>query len=132
MSDYSMEFYALNRNSMILGSDFRTTASPSYTSRRRKPLCERGSRKDQEVFYDDLPRDCYRDCSRDCYRDCSLVWCTETGRTIPEREIVRSLQSPEESIRLLAPKTDLVVRITNESTIKLCSVEDYSGNWHQG
>ncbi|CAE7706595.1 Swap70, partial [Symbiodinium microadriaticum] len=56
----------------------------------------------------------------------------ETGRNIPESEIVRSLQSPEESIRLLSPKTDLVIRITNESTIKLSCVEDYSGNWHQG
>mmetsp|Transcript_18 Transcript_18/g.36 ORF Transcript_18/g.36 Transcript_18/m.36 type:complete len:750 (+) Transcript_18:51-2300(+) len=56
----------------------------------------------------------------------------ETGRSIPESQIVRSLQSPEASIRLLAPKTDLVVRITNESAITLTSVEDYSGNWYRG
>ena len=56
----------------------------------------------------------------------------ETGRNIPESEVVRSLQSPEESIRLLAPKTDLVIRIRNEATIKLTCVEDYSGNWHNG
>lgn len=45
---------------------------------------------------------------------------------------MRSLQSPEESIRLLAPKTDLVVRIINESSIILKCVEDHSGNWYRG
>jgi hypothetical protein len=45
---------------------------------------------------------------------------------------VRSLQSPEESIRLLAPKTDLVVRIVNETSILLKCVEDHSGNWYRG
>jgi hypothetical protein len=30
---------------------------------------------------------------------------------VPESQIVRSLESPEKSIALLAPKTDLVVRI---------------------
>ena len=35
----------------------------------------------------------------------------KTGRMVPESQIVRSLESPEKSIALLAPKTDLVVRI---------------------
>lgn len=42
------------------------------------------------------------------------------------------MQSPEESIRLLAPKTDLVIRIINESSIVLKCVEDHSGNWYRG
>jgi hypothetical protein len=61
-----------------------------------------------------------------------LILFLETGRTIPESEIVRSLQSPEESIRLLAPKTDLVIRIINETSIILKCVEDHSGNWYRG
>lgn len=54
----------------------------------------------------------------------------ETGRSIPEIQIIRSLENPENSIRLLAPKTDLVVRIWNESSIVLKSVEDHSGSVH--
>lgn len=56
----------------------------------------------------------------------------KTGRMVPESQIVRSLESPEKSISLLAPKTDLVVRIVNEEAIELKSVEDHSGNWYRG
>ena len=58
--------------------------------------------------------------------------CDESGRSVPESSIRRSLESPEKSIQLLAPKADLVVRISNESTIQLLSVEDHSGNWKRG
>lgn len=56
----------------------------------------------------------------------------ETGRFIPEAEIISSLSDPEISISRLAPLCDLVVRIENNTTIKLLSVEDHSGNWHRG
>lgn len=56
----------------------------------------------------------------------------ETGRSVPEEQILRSLESPEHSLRMLAPKTDLVVRIENEDAIILKCVEDYSGNWVRG
>mmetsp|Transcript_2746 Transcript_2746/g.4127 ORF Transcript_2746/g.4127 Transcript_2746/m.4127 type:complete len:779 (+) Transcript_2746:248-2584(+) len=56
----------------------------------------------------------------------------KTGRNIPESQILRSLKSPENSLKILAPLTDLVVRISNENSITLKSVEDYSGNWHRG
>jgi hypothetical protein len=55
----------------------------------------------------------------------------ETGRNIPESAILRSLRSPERSLQILAPKTDLVVRIWNGKTIILQAVEDHSGNWHR-
>jgi hypothetical protein len=51
---------------------------------------------------------------------------------VPEHQILRSLASPENSIKILAEKTDLVVRIWNEDTIILKSVEDHSGNWFRG
>lgn len=56
----------------------------------------------------------------------------ETGRSVPEEQVLRSLESPEHSLRMLAPKTDLVVRIENEDAIILKCVEDYSGNWVRG
>ena len=56
----------------------------------------------------------------------------ETGRSVPESQILRSLENPEKSLRELAPKTDLVVRIMNEDSIVLKSVEDHSGNWARG
>lgn len=56
----------------------------------------------------------------------------ETGRSIPESQIMRSLLSPENSLKTLAPLTDIVARIWNENRIELKSVEDYSGNWYRG
>uniref|UniRef100_A0A0G4GWW6 EF-hand domain-containing protein n=1 Tax=Chromera velia CCMP2878 TaxID=1169474 RepID=A0A0G4GWW6_9ALVE len=56
----------------------------------------------------------------------------KTGRNVPESQIIRSLKSPENSIRILASRTDLVIRICNNETIKLLSVEDHSGNWQRG
>lgn len=56
----------------------------------------------------------------------------ETGRSIPESQIRRSLQCPESSLAKLAPYTDIVARIWNENAIQLKCVEDYSGNWYRG
>jgi hypothetical protein len=57
----------------------------------------------------------------------------ETGRFIPEAEIVKSLTSPNISVGHLAPLCDLVVRFKNdEGTPRLLSVEDHSGNVHRG
>lgn len=56
----------------------------------------------------------------------------ETGRAIPESQVLRSLRSPEDSLKKLAPLTDIVARIWNENAIQLKCVEDYSGNWFRG
>jgi hypothetical protein len=56
----------------------------------------------------------------------------ETGRSVPESQVLRSLQCPETSLVTLAPLTDIVARIWNENRIELKSVEDYSGNWDRG
>lgn len=57
----------------------------------------------------------------------------ETGRFIPENELVNSLLSPDISIRKLAPLCDLVVRFRNNGdTPRLLSVEDHSGNLQRG
>lgn len=57
----------------------------------------------------------------------------QTGRVIPEAEIVSSLRNPEVSIRKLACKCDLVVRFANNKEVpELLSVEDHSGNLQRG
>lgn len=57
----------------------------------------------------------------------------QTGRMIPEADIVRSLRDPEISIKVLARQCDLVVRFDNsDGTPKLLSVEDHSGNLQRG
>jgi hypothetical protein len=74
----------------------------------------------------------YISASENTIRDRIRKRAEETGRDIPETQIVRSLVSPEKSIRMLAPLSDLVIRIENEAHIRLVSVEDYSGNWRRG